>query len=779
MTPDDRDMLIRTVIGHAEDEPADAQAAVAHALINRAGGQGGDLTGTVMARGQGVWTKRAKELNRIDPASDRYKGVAGVVDDVIEGRRLDPTGGATHFTNETDRHRPRGGSLRDGASGSGLRIGDHTFYKPEEGGAQGAISGALKDEARAPGARAAAMPFDGDFIERESRRYGQPAPKAAAKQDEDFIDRESRRWGEQPAKPAAATVAAKPQSAEISQSSGLPQATLDLLKGSQGHGEDGQDSWGDTAGQIGAGAVRGVGDVADTLAQGIGLAGDKGAALLSRLGVISPESAKSVSSWREGVNRRVTEGNAAWDEASQGRLAPEISRVGGQLAGTAPLLAAGGGALAAATRGAPLVGSIAARPVLAAGVRGVAGGAGAAGLTSASSDQPIGEQVMEGGKWGGIFGTGGKLLGKAFGGGGRLDKGTADLAAAATDKFKIPIRADQLSANPMVRFMGSVAQRMPYTGLGEHVAEQQGALNRAVGAEMGKAADKITPEHIDTVLSDLGKEYEANNKAMGLLNIDRNLISGVRSVRDEARMNLEPANAKIIDKHIQNIASKIDIATGTMKPEQYQYLLRHEGSLDNLINQGGKVGPYAKRLKGQLENLFERNDPALAAERKQIDYKYWVAKAVEPLALESTTGNISPAKLLQAADKSKTDLGQLGRISKQFIQEPPSSGSSERWATMMAAGKLAAGVAGVGGTLGAAHYFDPEHFQQDAVGLAALLAAGRTGGAVLKSPKLAKALIRAGQGPPNTRVPLRRGAIGVGGALESRRVNALEKATSQ
>jgi hypothetical protein len=676
----------------------------------------------------------------------------------------------------------RGGSLPDWASedGATVSIGDHRFYRPKEMGGQEAISAALKGGASPPNVPAAALPFDttDDFIELERRRHEKPAPTAAAGANEDFVDRERRRWGEQPAKPAEAKVAEKPQSAKISQSGGLPQATIDLLKGSQGHGESGQDSWGDTAAQFGAGGLHGIGTIADTLAQGIGLAGDKGAGLLSRLGIISPESAKSVSGWREGMNKGIEADRAAWEAASGDRLAPELGTVAGQIAGTAPFLAAGGGALAAATRGAPIVSSIAAKPFLSAAVRGVAGGAGAAGLTSASSDQPIGEQMMEGGKWGGIFGAGGKVLGKAFGGGGRLDKGTADLAAAATDKFKIPIRADQLSANPMVRFMGSVAQRMPYTGLGEHVAEQQRALNRAVGAEMGRAADKITPEHIDTVLSGLGKEYEANNKAMGLLHIDRNLIDGVRTVRDEAHMNLETANAKIIDKHIRNIASKIDLTTGTMKPEQYQYLLRHEGSLDNLINQGGKVGPYAKMLKGQLENLFERNDPALAAERKHINYKYWVAKAVEPLALESTTGNISPAKLLHAADKSKTDLGELGRISKQFIQEPPSSGSAERWATMMAAGKLAAGVAGVGGTLGAAHHFDPEHFQQDAVGLAALLAAGRTGGAVLKSPKLAKSVIRAGQRPPDTRVPLRRGAIGVAGALESRRVNALDRATS-
>src|SRR5258707_7289238 len=133
ISPQDRDMMVRTVIGEADDQPAVGQAGVAHVILNRLrDGRWGDTpSSVVLARNQfEPWSTRARELTAIKPDSDRYRQVAGVVDDVLAGRTPDPTGGATHFL-QPDIVRRRGGSPPDLASRARLRIRAHLVYQPD------------------------------------------------------------------------------------------------------------------------------------------------------------------------------------------------------------------------------------------------------------------------------------------------------------------------------------------------------------------------------------------------------------------------------------------------------------------------------------------------------------------------------------------------------------------------------------------------------------------------------------------------------------------------
>lgn len=134
MTPEERDLLTRTLIGEAGDQGDDGMAAVAHVVMNRlrSGRHGSDVSGVVLAPRQfEPWQTRPRELMAIDPKSKPYQRAAAVVDRVAGGDLEDPTGGATHFLDEGIVRRRRGGRLPDWADGSGQRIGDHTFYAPE------------------------------------------------------------------------------------------------------------------------------------------------------------------------------------------------------------------------------------------------------------------------------------------------------------------------------------------------------------------------------------------------------------------------------------------------------------------------------------------------------------------------------------------------------------------------------------------------------------------------------------------------------------------------
>lgn len=188
-SPSDRDMMIRTVIGEADDQPPVGQAAVAHVILNRvAKGEWGDSpSSVVLARGQfEPWQTRARELIGIKPDSTRYQKVAGVVDDVLAGNTPDPTGGMTHFLQPDIVRRRRGGSLPDWASGPGLRIGDHVFYAPEGRTATAQepdyVSDWLPKKGRAAAAAPAPSPAAPAQAAPEEDLVGAWLPKGGAKQ---------------------------------------------------------------------------------------------------------------------------------------------------------------------------------------------------------------------------------------------------------------------------------------------------------------------------------------------------------------------------------------------------------------------------------------------------------------------------------------------------------------------------------------------------------------------------------------------------------------------
>jgi hypothetical protein len=771
MTPANRDMLIRTVLGESEDESADTQAAVAHSIINQVGS--GDLSSTVMARGKKPWMGRAKELNAIDPESDRYKRVAGVVDSVLGGQTPDPTGGATRYVDERDRNREK-----NRPAGEGQRIGDHTFY------------GGGKDESRVPAGPMSYADEEPDLASEwlPKAKGNAKAPAAAAAPAEDDLLSE---WLPKRKAPAyvpgqPAQAAAAPAATPAAPTPGLPQAVIDLVKASQGHGYQNLsglitgsprgDSWGDTAGQFAAGSVHGLGTMGDTLAQGITAAGDKGAGLLSRLGVISPESAQKVSGWRGRVNKDIETDRAAWEAAKGDRLAPDIGEVAGQIAGTAPLLAAGGGLLGAATRGAPLAESIAGRPLVGAALRGAGQGAGAAALTSASSDQPLDEQLRQGAIAGGAFGVGGKLLGKVFGGGG-ISRETADLADKAVNKYGIPLRPDQVSENRTVRLAGGLMQRAPFTGVGGHAAEQQGAWQRAISREMGEDSDKLTRGLIKQAKKRIGPDFDDVAKRTGAMPLDRQFLTDVGAAVRDARISLGDDAAPIEDQ-VQRIAGRI--RGGSLDNDAYQSLTRKGTPFDRALqSKDPNTRFYAGKLESALDDLMARSAPADVVDKfKKARYQWAIMKAVEPLAKKGTVGNISPKLLLKQATGG--NLEELGEIGKQFIAEPSTSNTAENAALLWSAAKIGGGLAGVGGALGAAAHFDPDNFQSDALKLGAGLLAARTGGAALtgKFPltgRIVPRMIRKAQQPPAARL---RPGFGAAGALENRRAGWLQRATS-
>ena len=79
------------------------------------------------------WMTRREEMEKLSPDAPSYKNAAQIADAVLAGQVPDPTAGAMYFLNPTVVRERRGGSLPSWAQGEGQPIGNHTFYRPDEG----------------------------------------------------------------------------------------------------------------------------------------------------------------------------------------------------------------------------------------------------------------------------------------------------------------------------------------------------------------------------------------------------------------------------------------------------------------------------------------------------------------------------------------------------------------------------------------------------------------------------------------------------------------------
>lgn len=133
----ERDLIVRTILAEAGNEPDKGKAAVAHAILNRmkAGAFGEGVHGVLFKPNAfepwGLSMSDKNHPHAINPNTKAYKQTSALLDDVIGGHVADPTGGATHFLNEDVVKKRRGGTLPPWAKGEGQRIGNHTFHKPD------------------------------------------------------------------------------------------------------------------------------------------------------------------------------------------------------------------------------------------------------------------------------------------------------------------------------------------------------------------------------------------------------------------------------------------------------------------------------------------------------------------------------------------------------------------------------------------------------------------------------------------------------------------------
>src|SRR5215510_11067216 len=181
----DKDLITRTVLGEAANEPDQGQIAVAAVIRNRlnSGRFGENVPQVLFTRNQfEPWNTEAGRSRMLgyDPNSTAYQRAAAAVDRAFGGN--DPTEGATHFYSPVSQQ-ALGRLPPPWARGEPIVIGGHNFYAPE-GRVAAAQSASQPASQPTPQAVSTAGMFD-DLIPSQtafSQRFqgeGEPPPNQA------------------------------------------------------------------------------------------------------------------------------------------------------------------------------------------------------------------------------------------------------------------------------------------------------------------------------------------------------------------------------------------------------------------------------------------------------------------------------------------------------------------------------------------------------------------------------------------------------------------------
>lgn len=196
LSPRDRDLAIRTILGEAANQGDLGQAAVAHVIMNRTARGDGTPGQVVLKPGQfEPWqyagTGSDRDPTLADPKSDAYQRAGQILDLVAGGRVKDFTNGATHF------YSPSGQAAMASVDGRALtpkwaqgvqptaQVGGHLFYAPE-----GASSYASAVQSSAPPAAPQAPPS----LSQATPIAPMPQNTSQASPQDDVM----RRWGIDP-----------------------------------------------------------------------------------------------------------------------------------------------------------------------------------------------------------------------------------------------------------------------------------------------------------------------------------------------------------------------------------------------------------------------------------------------------------------------------------------------------------------------------------------------------------------------------------------------------
>lgn len=325
------------------------------------------------------------------------------------------------------------------------------------------------------------------------------------------------------------------------------------------------------------------------------------------------------------------------------------------------------------------------------------------GLAASGAGSAVGQKVA--GPIGGLVGAfapgGAELLGaKAVDAvaGPRLSPERAELARNY-QALGGKLGGTEVTGSPFMKYLDSTAKHVPLMGSSAHDEAIQSAFNRAVSAQMGTPAEKITPKVMAQTKERLGATFDDLAHKIPI-KADDQLIGDLGQIQSDASAEVPDSTMKPINKQLNDVLDSIG-EDGTISGKQYQALTRKGTPLARAMDAPDpNVRYFAGQIRDALDNAMERSAPPdLLGKLRQARYQYKVMKTIQPLVEKSDAGDISPALLRSQVARSFGNMaydgagamGTLARAGQAFLKEPPNSGTAPR---MEALGLLTGGLGG-------------------------------------------------------------------------------------
>lgn len=593
--PQDRDLMIRTIIGEAGGQDPEGMAGVANVIANRlsSGKYGKTGADVVLAPNQfEPWTNRGAELLGYDPKSPEYQNAGAVLDGVLAGKVQDNTGGATHFFAPTLQKQLGRSTPAWAAPGQGKLIAGQLYYAPQgpasratSAPASQAISAVTQPKTKAgyDALKAFGVDDSGDTPAAAAPIAPTPAPAATAAPSGSFdalkafgVDEGGPSGGVSPQE------AGKPIFTD-------PQTGYTVSKNDQGYTsltnpKTGQivqqfapgdyEARASQGGSFAAGALSGIPIAGPAVLSGV----ERAAAAKRALSTDTPYSQALAS----------VQGDVARDAAVYPKTAIAGNVTGGALA-LAPIAATGAGATALGLRGGM-------------GMRTLLGGTSGAALGAADS-AVRGDNPLAGAAFGAVGGGVGPWAGHAIGG--AVNRLTDAVQGIIPTGIPGVSRSAANLANQVIDWSGGHQEVIDRTnalgplsmaadadpsltaiagGLASKPGEAQGIIRSALTARAADAGDRIGNTLTNVVGPDrsnvaLDNAYKAQRSA---INAGYNAVhaaappvdaSHVVSVIDSELQTATGAQRDILQRFRNELVAapaQIDPATGNViSPEKY------------------------------------------------------------------------------------------------------------------------------------------------------------------------------------------------------------------
>ena len=262
------------------------------------------------------------------------------------------------------------------------------------------------------------------------------------------------------------------------------------------------------------------------------------------------------------------------------------------------------------------------------------------------------------------------------------DAETLRLAQIA-DQNGIPIRASQISTNPVVNKLDQVTGWIPGSGRTGENAAQQSAYTRAVSQSFGEDTDQITRQTVQNAQTRIGNVLNGVESRTPIT-FDQPTVQAIANVRDAAEraFTADSPQYRAIQNQVDQIVNVAAQHNGVVPGDVWANFYHQGSPLSRL--EGGQdtgVGNLASDLKGAMKDAVQRQaTPDDAAAYSNARFQYKNLKTVEPLVTSGMPGDISPAGLNQKVrtkfgTTNAGPLGDLADIGQRFLRQPKDSGT--------------------------------------------------------------------------------------------------------